>query len=532
MRMQVKRSMQPSNKHGGMLPSRTILHPLFSFHHDDNSCDYDSEEEELYWNEHENDDLIELYGGVLSTRNFEHKGYVIKEEELSNKLVVGEEKDGDTKEYKRLRTTTSPPPSDLPETPIPLVPSPPANIILPSDFVMSTPVNCPDLTSNTGHLPKKKRVPTTMKFPWLLIEGKLGHSEKDLASGKDLSQIKKKHKRAMCTSYCAEFAPQSPWATMRARYCCIEDYLTHDCSLDHERACELRNKQQEQLFQQVVEDDEKETTEADDDNSYDGSDESDDDDDCCMGEFDNDDDDDEEVDDDDEMIIFPSSKCTPITQTNQQLQQVTAQILAGTPVKKTSDAAPLPKRSRGVTFYRFHCKLFEAKNTSFRNHKELLNTVCLLEAESDRFPLKYIQSRGPRGFLNVVNSQYNIRKAFASVSTVVYMAELILLALLPPVDQRILRLNELLQIGNYQVVQSFATSIRNKLKAENIIVPVDNYRNDKKKEKIDVIQQAYDHQFMLYLENHCADDKKAARSQTERNKKRNKKRKRKRRAVR
>eukprot|EP00595_Chromulina_sp_UTEXLB2642_P000644 CAMPEP_0196766686 /NCGR_PEP_ID=MMETSP1095-20130614/28605_1 /TAXON_ID=96789 ORGANISM="Chromulina nebulosa, Strain UTEXLB2642" /NCGR_SAMPLE_ID=MMETSP1095 /ASSEMBLY_ACC=CAM_ASM_000446 /LENGTH=705 /DNA_ID=CAMNT_0042130103 /DNA_START=89 /DNA_END=2206 /DNA_ORIENTATION=- len=74
---------------------------------------------------------------------------------------------------------------------------------------------------------------------WLKTEGKLCHSEKQLASGRDLNGAKKKYKRTMCT-YCAEFNPASPWAVMKTRKYESAVLNEHDRSHHHRKAMNAR----------------------------------------------------------------------------------------------------------------------------------------------------------------------------------------------------------------------------------------------------------------------------------------------------
>lgn len=75
--------------------------------------------------------------------------------------------------------------------------------------------------------------------PWLHSEGKLCHSDKQLESGKDLSGIKKKYKRIMCT-FCAENNLSSPWATMKTRKYESSVLNEHERSHHHRKALNIR----------------------------------------------------------------------------------------------------------------------------------------------------------------------------------------------------------------------------------------------------------------------------------------------------
>jgi hypothetical protein len=74
---------------------------------------------------------------------------------------------------------------------------------------------------------------------WLTSQGKFCFSDKQISSGKDLTGMKKKYKLVMCT-YCAEFLPDTPWATMRPRKYETAVFLEHDRSTHHKKACEAR----------------------------------------------------------------------------------------------------------------------------------------------------------------------------------------------------------------------------------------------------------------------------------------------------
>lgn len=102
-------------------------------------------------------------------------------------------------------------------------------------------------------------------------------------------------------------------------------------------------------------------------------------------------------------------------------------------------------QSRVLTMYRFHCKMEE---------------VGMEEVKSDPHPLKYIQIRGPKCFFNLINKNYRLQKSFSSLCLIVYVAEIVLLALQPL--QRLSHLSHLLTGGNYQAVRAFATLVMTK----------------------------------------------------------------------
>lgn len=75
--------------------------------------------------------------------------------------------------------------------------------------------------------------------PWLKIQGKFCFSSRQVSSGKDLSRTKKKCRLVMC-SYCHEFFPETPWASMKARKFETAVFIEHERSLNHKKAEELK----------------------------------------------------------------------------------------------------------------------------------------------------------------------------------------------------------------------------------------------------------------------------------------------------
>lgn len=78
-----------------------------------------------------------------------------------------------------------------------------------------------------------------LDYPWLVVIGDACHSEKQTASGSDLSTIKRKYKKMYC-SYCAEFNSSTPWAQLKPRKFEKESFAEHEKSAHHAKAVAAR----------------------------------------------------------------------------------------------------------------------------------------------------------------------------------------------------------------------------------------------------------------------------------------------------
>lgn len=94
---------------------------------------------------------------------------------------------------------------------------------------------------NHGNVQVKR---TRKDFPWLVVNGDLCYSDKQRTSGKDLSQTKKKYRPMFC-SYCAEYNPSTPWATLKARKYESDNFNEHEKSSHHMKAVEAKNAHNE-----------------------------------------------------------------------------------------------------------------------------------------------------------------------------------------------------------------------------------------------------------------------------------------------
>jgi len=77
--------------------------------------------------------------------------------------------------------------------------------------------------------------------PWLQAQGEKTHSDVQLASGADLSKVKKKYRSSLCL-YCAKIYPQSAWASLKSRKFEHEIFRKHEKSNSHQKALLELNK--------------------------------------------------------------------------------------------------------------------------------------------------------------------------------------------------------------------------------------------------------------------------------------------------
>jgi DNA-directed RNA polymerase subunit RPC12/RpoP len=75
--------------------------------------------------------------------------------------------------------------------------------------------------------------------PWLEIQGKFCYSDRQITCGQDLSRTKKKYRLVMC-SYCRDYLPSTPWASMKPRKFETAVFLEHERSLNHKKAEEMK----------------------------------------------------------------------------------------------------------------------------------------------------------------------------------------------------------------------------------------------------------------------------------------------------
>lgn len=77
--------------------------------------------------------------------------------------------------------------------------------------------------------------PNQSQYPWLIASNELCHSDNQIASGMDLSNVKKKYKKMFCL-WCAEFNPNTPWAHLKARKFESDVFTDHERSVHHRKA--------------------------------------------------------------------------------------------------------------------------------------------------------------------------------------------------------------------------------------------------------------------------------------------------------
>lgn len=111
---------------------------------------------------------------------------------------------------------------------------------MPSNVVFSNNVNTA-VDHNPSDPSLSMRSRTESLYPWLLVINEPCHSEKQVASGKDLSDVKKKYKRMFCV-YCAEYNPYTPWAKWKARKFEKENLDDHERSIHHQKTLLAREK--------------------------------------------------------------------------------------------------------------------------------------------------------------------------------------------------------------------------------------------------------------------------------------------------
>jgi hypothetical protein len=86
------------------------------------------------------------------------------------------------------------------------------------------------------------------EFPWLIVKGGYCHSEKQLASGKDLTKERKICNMMMC-SYCHDFVPDAVWAKLRPRHFQWIVFPSHENSRDHKIALLMKEKNDEEKLE-------------------------------------------------------------------------------------------------------------------------------------------------------------------------------------------------------------------------------------------------------------------------------------------
>jgi hypothetical protein len=84
-------------------------------------------------------------------------------------------------------------------------------------------------------------------YPWIVAMAESCYSDRQVASGKDLTQTKKKYKQMFCL-YCAEFNPATPWAHMKARKFEKDNFAEHEKSSHHLKALAARKHSSESLI--------------------------------------------------------------------------------------------------------------------------------------------------------------------------------------------------------------------------------------------------------------------------------------------
>jgi hypothetical protein len=84
--------------------------------------------------------------------------------------------------------------------------------------------------------PKGRYIPN-----WLIVQGKFCYSDRQVASGEDLRKTKKKYRQVMC-QYCADYLPNTPWATLKARKFETAVFIEHERSINHKRAEDMKKQ--------------------------------------------------------------------------------------------------------------------------------------------------------------------------------------------------------------------------------------------------------------------------------------------------
>ncbi|RYG96929.1 hypothetical protein EON65_53645, partial [archaeon] len=112
----------------------------------------------------------------------------------------------------------------------------------PSTFSSESSVSSAHLPLNIPNDKTKKKKPVHEKskrslddYAWLVVIAEACHSDSQIASGMDLTNVKKKYKRMFCL-VCAEHNPSSSWAHMKARKFEKDGLDEHEKSIHHKRA--------------------------------------------------------------------------------------------------------------------------------------------------------------------------------------------------------------------------------------------------------------------------------------------------------
>lgn len=84
--------------------------------------------------------------------------------------------------------------------------------------------------------PKKSK----KDYPWLEVVGEPCYSERQEASGMDLTNVKKKYRKMLCL-YCARYNPSTPWSVLKSRKFEADGFAEHEKSTHHIRSLQLRD---------------------------------------------------------------------------------------------------------------------------------------------------------------------------------------------------------------------------------------------------------------------------------------------------
>jgi hypothetical protein len=93
----------------------------------------------------------------------------------------------------------------------------------------------------------------TTEPAWLMCSGDMCHSDTQVASGRELSTLRKRYRKMLCKE-CAQFNPASPWATLKARLYEPDTLTEHAKSHSHTKAVIQKdlymtvNSQQQQMI--------------------------------------------------------------------------------------------------------------------------------------------------------------------------------------------------------------------------------------------------------------------------------------------
>ena len=117
-----------------------------------------------------------------------------------------------------------------------------------TDEMVSINLLSKEFALNKLPVPTNLRLPTksvtTQKIPlppWLQYHGEKTHSDQQLSSENNLSNVKKKYRKSMCM-YCAKIYPESAWATLKSRKFEHEIFKNHEKSTVHQRSLLELNK--------------------------------------------------------------------------------------------------------------------------------------------------------------------------------------------------------------------------------------------------------------------------------------------------